>query len=98
MDKNESFEQESQVKRVVLHPKWNIGAKKTIAGVKISSTHDIALLELTSPVRLNERVQPIAVDQGHQFQAGEGNTRKQMRENTIVMLHTDIETAGKRRQ
>ena len=70
MDDNEGTEQDIAVEKVILHPKWNIETKKTSNGLKILTTHDIALIQLSSPVKFNSNVQSMCLDNGQPFKAG----------------------------
>ena len=71
MDENEGTEQDIAVENVVLHPKWNIETKNTSNGVKILTTHDIALIQLSCPVKFSSNVQSMCLDDGQPFKAGE---------------------------
>ena len=71
MDQQEGTEQDVAVQKVFLHPKWNIEAKNTANGHKIVTTHDIALLQLSSPVKFNSHVASMCLDNGQNFQPGE---------------------------
>lgn len=70
MDEPEGTEQDIAVQKVFLHPKWDINTKKTSSGVKISTTHDIALIQLSSPVKFTSNVKSICLDNGQLFKAG----------------------------
>ena len=70
MDKKEGSEQEITLKKVYLHPKWDIGTKNTSNGVQISTTHDLALLELSKPVEFTSKVNSMCLDNGQSFDAG----------------------------
>ena len=71
MDEKEGTEQDIAVENVVLHPKWNIETKNTSNGVKILTTHDIALIQLSCPVKFSSNVQSMCLDDGQPFKAGE---------------------------
>ncbi|XP_029198237.2 chymotrypsin-like elastase family member 2A [Acropora millepora] len=70
MDKPEGCEQEIAIKKVYLHPEWDIVSKNTSNGVKISSSHDIALLQLSKPVHFTSKVKSMCLDNGQKFDAG----------------------------
>ncbi|XP_068712141.1 chymotrypsin-like elastase family member 2A [Montipora foliosa] len=70
LDKPEGCEQEIAVKKVFLHPQWDITTKNTSSGTKISSSHDLALLELNQPVKFTTRVRSMCLDNGQSFNAG----------------------------
>ena len=70
MDQKEGTEQDIPVEHVVLHPKWNIETKNTSNGVKILTSHDIALVQLSSPVKFSSNVQSMCLDNGQPFKAG----------------------------
>ena len=70
MDEKEGTEQDIAVKNVVLHPKWNIETKKTSNGMKILTTHDIALIQLSHPVKFSANVNSMCLDDGQPFKAG----------------------------
>lgn len=70
MDQKEGTEQDIAVQKVFLHPKWDIGTKKTPNGVKISTTHDIALIQLSRPVKFTSNVKSLCLDNGQPFKAG----------------------------
>ena len=70
LDQPEGTEVDINVKQVVLHPKWDIGANKTPNGVQIYSKHDLALVELSSPVNFTSNVKSMCLDNGQRFQAG----------------------------
>lgn len=70
MDDEEGTEQDIPVENVVLHPKWNIETKNTSNGVKILTSHDIALIQLSSPVKFSSNVQSMCLDNGQSFKAG----------------------------
>ena len=70
MDKKEGTEQDIAVEKVILHPKWNIETKNTSNGMKILTTHDIALIQLSSPVKFTSNVQNMCLDNGQPFKAG----------------------------
>lgn len=70
MDKKEGTEQDIAVEKVIMHPKWNIETKKTSNGLKILTTHDIALIQLSSPVKFSSNVQSMCLDNGQPFRAG----------------------------
>lgn len=70
MDAKEGTEQDIAVKNVVLHPKWNIETKKTSNGMKILTTHDIALIQLSRPVKFSSNVNSMCLDDGQPFKAG----------------------------
>jgi len=70
MDETEGTEQDIAVKNVVLHPKWNIETKKTSNGTKIFTTHDIALIQLSHPVKFSANVNSMCLDDGQPFKAG----------------------------
>lgn len=70
MDAKEGTEQDIVVKNVVLHPKWNIETKKTSNGMKILTTHDIALIQLSRPVKFSSNVNSMCLDDGQPFKAG----------------------------
>ena len=70
MDKKEDTEQDIAVEKVILHPKWNIETKNTSNGMKILTTHDIALIQLSSPVTFTSNVQSMCLDNGQPFKAG----------------------------
>ena len=70
MDEKEGTEQDIPVENVVLHPKWNIETKNTSNGVKILTTHDIALVHLGSPAKFSSYVQSMCLDNGQPFKAG----------------------------
>ena len=74
MDKHKGSEQEMTLKNVYLHPKWDITTKKTSNGVKISTSHDLALLELSKPVKFTSRVKSMCLDNGQPFEAGKDIT------------------------
>lgn len=69
MDEEEGTEQDIPVENVVLHPKWNIETKNTSNGVKILTSHDIALIQLSSPVKFTSNVQSMCLDNGQPFKA-----------------------------
>lgn len=71
LDQNDGTEQDIQVKKVILHPKWDIGTTKTPNGVQISTKHDIALIQLSSPVKFTSNVNSMCLDNGQSFKAGE---------------------------
>ncbi|XP_078358679.1 trypsin-like isoform X2 [Oculina patagonica] len=70
MDQQEGTEQDIAVQKVFLHPKWDIRTKKTPSGVKISTTHDIALIQLSRPVKFTSNVKSLCLDNGQPFKAG----------------------------
>jgi len=70
MDKPEGCEQELAIKKVYLHPEWDIVSTNTSNGVKISSSHDIALLQLSKPVHFTSKVKSMCLDNGQKFDAG----------------------------
>ena len=70
MDKQEGSEQEITLKKVYLHPKWDIGTTNTSNGLQISTKHDLALLELSKPVKFTSKVQSMCLDDGQSFDAG----------------------------
>ena len=70
MDQEEGEEQDITVKKVFLHPKWDIRQEKTPNGQKILTTHDIALVELSKPVQFTSKVKSVCLDNGQAFKAG----------------------------
>ena len=70
MDEKEGTEQDIAVEKVFLHPKWTIETKNTSNGVKILTTHDIALIQLSSPVKFTSNVRNMCLDNGQPFKAG----------------------------
>ena len=88
MDQKEGTEQDIAVQKVFLHPKWDIATKKTPNGVKISTTHDIALIQLSSPVEFTSSVKSICLDNGQPFKAGK--KRALVLSLTIVLNHKTV--------
>lgn len=86
MDKPEGCEQEIAIKKVYLHPEWDIVSKNTSNGVKISTSHDIALLQLSKPVKITSKVKSMCLDNGQRFDAGK--TQKEL--PCCDDLHTKI--------
>jgi len=78
MDQQEGGEQDVTVKKVYLHPKWDLAPKKTPNGMKILSTHDIALIELNTPVKFTSQVKSMCLDNGQQFEAGKVSLAQQV--------------------
>ena len=70
MDQEEGEEQDITVKKVFLHPKWDIRNETTPNGQKILTTHDIALIELSRPVQFTSKVRSMCLDNGQPFKAG----------------------------
>nr|XP_058954364.1 trypsin-like [Pocillopora verrucosa] len=70
LDQPEGTEEDLNVKKVVLHPKWDIGVENTPNGKQIYSKHDIALIELSSPVNFTSNVKSMCLDNGQLFKAG----------------------------
>ena len=70
MDQEEGEEQDMTVKKVFLHPKWDIRNETTPNGQKILTTHDIALIELSRPVQFTSKVRSMCLDNGQPFKAG----------------------------
>lgn len=71
---NDQYEQDIPVKTVKTHPAFGIGAKKLKGTGKIGlyAEHDIALLELSKPARIDTRTSPVCVDPGlSDFSEGE---------------------------
>lgn len=61
----DQYEQDIPVKTVRTHPAFGIGAKKVKTGkVALYAEHDIALLELSEPARVDTRTFPVCVDPG----------------------------------
>ncbi|KAJ7356347.1 Chymotrypsin-like elastase member 1 [Desmophyllum pertusum] len=73
LDQKEGCEQDIAVKKVFLHPKWDIRTQNTSNGVKTLTTHDIALIELSSPVNLTSNVKSMCLDNGQFFKAAHIN-------------------------
>ena len=73
LDQPEGTEEDLNVKKVVLHPKWDIGVENTPNGKQIYSKHDIALIELSSPVNFTSNVKSMCLDNGQLFKAGKKN-------------------------
>ncbi|XP_073241473.1 trypsin-like [Porites lutea] len=71
MDQEEGEEQDITVKKVFLHPKWDIRNETTPNGQKILTTHDIALIELSRPVQFTSKVRSMCLDNGQLFKAGQ---------------------------
>ena len=69
----DQYEQDIPVKTVKTHPAFGIGAKKVKTGkVALYAEHDIALLELSEPARIDTRTFPVCVDPGlSDFSEGE---------------------------
>lgn len=73
LDQPEGTEEDLKVKKVVLHPKWDIGVENTPNGKQIYSKHDIALIELSSQVNFTSNVKSMCLDNGQLFKAGKKN-------------------------
>lgn len=61
----DNYEQDIPVKRVISNPAFGIGAKNLSTGkIALYAEHDIALMELASSARIDERTSPVCVDPG----------------------------------
>ena len=69
----DNYEQDIPISRVVAHPSFGIGAKNLSTGkVGLYAEHDIALMELKTPARIDSRASPVCVDPGEpEFSEGE---------------------------
>lgn len=66
LNMQDGFEQDIPIKKVITHPSFGIGAKKLNSTGKIAlyAEHDIALMELKTPARIDKRTSPVCVDSG----------------------------------
>jgi hypothetical protein len=69
----DKYEQDIPVKTVTSHPSFGIGAKNLSTGkIALYAEHDIALMELSRPARIDSRTFPVCVDSGlPEFSEGE---------------------------
>lgn len=85
----DDYEQDIPVKTVKTHPAFGIGAKNLSTGkIALYAEHDIALMELSRPARIDARTSPVCVDPGlPDFSEGEDC---RLLNNVIVKIHKKL--------